>query len=84
MPKEDDLAGRMAALRRPARPAKVDTREPSSSNAAFRKAGKPYPHKVTLELDEAQYRALRLATVEDGLPVSERLRGLIAQWITTQ
>ena len=79
----------MAALRQPS-PTPNDTDSHPSSALdgsylapvpAFRKAGRAYPHKVTLDLDDEQYRALRLATVDDGVPVSERLRGLIADWI---
>lgn len=78
----------MAALRQPSQTRTDSDPSPGvpldshlAPVAAFRKAGKAYPHKVTLDLDDAQYRALRLATVEDGVPVSERLRGLIADWM---
>lgn len=46
--------------------------------AAFRSAPKPYPHRVTLDLSREDFRALKLAQIDDGIATSDRLRVLIA------
>lgn len=64
------------------------TQAPSSEPAtpeqvvarANRSAGKPYPRRVALDLNDEQLRALRLAGVEDGIPITTRARALVTLW----
>lgn len=43
-----------------------------------------YPHRLAVNIDETQYRALRRATAEDDIAVAFRIRALIQHWIDDQ
>jgi len=45
-----------------------------------RAAGKPYPRRVALDLTDDQLRALQLAHVDDGIPITTRVRALVVLW----
>jgi hypothetical protein len=76
-----------ADLRR-RRPASGPAPEPATPEAVIKQANqraeKQYPHKVTLELDDRRYRALKRATAEDDVTIARRLRGLIDAWMETR
>ncbi len=47
-----------------------------------RSAGKPYPRRVALDLTDDQLRALQLAHVDDGIPITTRVRALVVLWLS--
>ncbi len=40
----------------------------------------PYPRRVTLDLSEEDHRALRLASLDLHVPMTQLLRELVRQW----
>ncbi len=68
-----DLKSRMAKV---AATPKVE----SGRAAPFRSATPAYTHRVTLDLVDEDHRALKLASVDQGRPMAELLRGLVALW----
>lgn len=67
-----DLKSRMAKVAAP----KADSSRP----APFRSAAPAYTNRVTLDLVEEDHRALKLASVDQGKPMAELLRALVALW----
>jgi hypothetical protein len=49
---------------------------------ANRSVSKPYPRRVALDLTDEQLRALQLAHVEDGIPITTRVRALVLLWMS--
>ncbi len=47
-----------------------------------RSAGKLYPRRVALDLTDDQLRALQLAHVDDGIPITTRVRALVVLWLS--
>jgi len=47
-----------------------------------RSAGKLYPRRVALDLTDDQLRALQLAHVDDGIPITTRVRALVVLWMS--
>jgi hypothetical protein len=50
-------------------------------HGANRSVGKPYPKRVALDLTNGQLRALREAHVDDGIPITTRVRALVRLWM---
>ncbi len=90
------LAAAMGPRRRTGLPAVTNTspgslskpeREGEGSTEATiqrsnRSAGKPYPRRVALDLTDDQLRALQLAHVDDGIPITTRVRALVVLWLS--
>jgi len=90
------LAAAMGPRRRTGLPAVTSTgagsltepeREADGSTEATiqrsnRSAGKPYPRRVALDLTDDQLRALQLAHVDDGIPITTRVRALVVLWLS--
>ena len=79
MPDKTHLADLMAGAELATTPERSTDAAPVQ---AFR-SGKTslHPRRLSLDLDEVQFRALRLATATDSIAMAERLRGLIALWM---
>ena len=41
-------------------------------------------HKLTVRISEAEYRPVRVKAAEQGRPISEIVRGLLAMWVADQ
>lgn len=81
------LAAAMGPRRRAGSPEAATAAEPKAEASteatierANRSAGKPYPRRVALDLTDDQLRALQLAHVDDGIPITTRVRALVVLW----
>ncbi len=67
-----DLKSRMAKV--------ASAPQVEGGTAPFRSATPAYTHRVTLDLVDEDHRALKLASVDQGRPMAELLRGLVTLW----
>ena len=54
------------------------SRTAAPAEQAFTAAPKRYNKRLTLDLEEADFKALKMHSIEAGRPVADILRGLIA------
>lgn len=54
-----------------------------SVGAARRDATSPYPHRLSVDVDEDMYKALRLAAAQQGLRMVEIIRTAVARHLNT-
>jgi hypothetical protein len=52
--------------------------QPAAKERAFIEAPKRYSKRFTLDLEEGDFKALKMDGIEAGVPVAEILRGLVA------
>lgn len=72
----DHLQDRMRKLAGPKQSAPPGASSPSPA-PAFVRPPKPFPHRVTLDLSEDDFDALRAWAHRERLPMAELLRGLV-------
>ncbi len=74
----DDISKRIQ--RTTARAGGPERRGSTAQPAPFMKAGKTYPHRVTLDLTSEQYEALRRGAYENRSTIANILRALVEEW----
>lgn len=53
-----------------------------TSRPVFRSAPNPFPHRLSVDVDDAMYRDIRVAAAEDGSSIVELVRAAISDRLT--